>query len=106
MKFEIININKGINDIMRQIGYQPSYYQDEEEFSMIRKLTGNDYPRFHLYIKEVLRQSSGQMEGKSYTFSLHLDQKKPSYKGARKHSGEYNGPMVEKETERIKSFLN
>lgn len=118
MEFEIGNINKSINDIMRQIGYQPTYFsaygrspegrQNEREFSIMRQLGRNDYPRFHLYIKEIPRQSdsSGQMKGKNYIFSLHLDQKKPSYGGSHKHSGEYDGDLVEGEAQRIQQLLN
>jgi len=81
---------------MRQIGYQPAYFQNAGEFSVARKLTGNDYPRFHLYITQA---------GQDFTFKLHLDQKKPSYKGATGHSGDYDGPVVEREAERIIQLL-
>jgi len=121
MQFEIKNLNRSINDIMRTIGYQPAYFQKDGEFSIVRQISRNDYPRFHLYIKEgnpsSLANSSGhsgseepsgsmrQMEGKSFIFSLHLDQKKPSYEGSTGHSGEYDGDVVEGEAERIKNIL-
>ena len=54
-------------------------------------------------------------KGKNYSFNLHLDQKKPSYFGHRSlgegrlkghaHSGDYDGPVVEGEAERIKDLL-
>ena len=97
MEFEIKNLQRSINDIMRQIGYVPAYFQKEGEFSIVRKLGGNEYPRFHLYVKNV---------GADYTFNLHLDQKKPSYEGATGHSGDYDGPVVENEAERIRQLLN
>ena len=96
MKFEIKNIDKSINDIMRTIGYQPAYFQEQGEFSVVRRLRGSDYPRFHLYIKN---------SGKDFSFNLHLDQKKPSYEGATGHSGDYDGDLVEGEAERIKDLL-
>jgi hypothetical protein len=96
MQFTISNINKSINDIMRQIGYMPAYFQKDGEFSIIKKIGRNDYPRFHLYVKE---------RNKEFTFSLHLDQKKPSYKGSHAHSGEYDGNLIEDEVERIKNLL-
>ena len=96
MEFSITNINKSINDIMRAIGYQPAYFQKAGEFSVIRKMGGAEYPRFHLYIKE---SSDG------FSFNLHLDQKKPSYEGSTGHSGEYDGSVVENEATRIKSIL-
>lgn len=96
MEFAIKNLNKSINDIMRQIGYTPAYFQNAGEFSIVKKIAGNDYPRFHLYIKE---------NGGGFIFNLHLDQKKPSYEGLKGHSGEYEGEVVEEEAERIKNLL-
>jgi len=61
-------------------------------------LTGNSYPRFHIYLKE--NKETGEI-----IINLHLDQKKPIYKGAPAHSAEYEGEVVEKETERIKNVL-
>ena len=78
MQFEIKNINKSINDLMRTIGYMPAYFQNDGEFSIIKKIGRNDYPRFHLYIVQ---------NSQSFIFKLHLDQKKPSYEGSTGHSG-------------------
>ena len=108
MKFELTNINKSINDLMRTIGYQPAYFsrilrdpangggKTQGEVSIVRQIGRNDYPRFHLYIKN---------SGKDFNFNLHLDQKKPSYEGSTGHSGDYDGDVVEGEAERIKSLL-
>ena len=104
MEFEIKNLSKSINDLMRTIGYKPAYYQNSEEFSVVRQLGRNDYPRFHLYIKKV-GSTVDQSTVLSYIFNLHLDQKKPSYEGSTGHSGEYDGDLVEGEMERIKSLL-
>ena len=126
MKFVIKNINKSIDAIMRQIGYTPAHFQNDSEFSTVRKLTRNDYPRFHLYIREKNEELSevgpptgGPTSTKTYIFSLHLDQKKPSYparigyakgvaggEGSHMHSGEYDGELVENETRRIKQLLD
>jgi len=81
---------------MRTIGYQLAYFQNAGEVSVVRQIGRNDYPRFHLYIKE---------NSNSFTFNLHLDQKKPSYEGSRGHSGDYNGSVVEGEAERMKQLL-
>jgi len=106
MEFEIKNLQKSIHAIMRQIGYMPAYFQKEGEFSIVRKLGGNEYPRFHLYIKEIASALPRNDEsGKTFTFNLHLDQKKPSYEGTRGHSGDYDGPVIEQEAERIKNLL-
>lgn len=96
MEFAIKNINRSANDLMRIIGYKPTYFQNKGEISIVRQLGRNDYPRFHLYI---------QQDGVDFTFKLHLDQKKPSYEGSKGHSGEYDGNVVEAEAERIKGLL-
>ncbi len=96
MEFIIKNIQKSTSDLMRSIGYQPAYFQKPGEVSIVRQLTRNDYPRFHLYIKQ---------KGVDMNFSLHLDQKKASYEGSTGHSGDYDGDVVEGEVERIKSLL-
>ena len=80
---------------MRKIGY---HFQEEdkekEEFIFVRPPRG--YPRFHLFVK---------FEKENLIFNLHLDQKRPIYKGAPAHAGEYEGEIVEKEAERIKQVL-
>jgi len=88
---------------MRQIGYMPSYFQNDGQFSIIKKVDRNDYPRFHLYI--IKAQNEGRGGAKAYIFNLHLDQKKPSYEGQTGHSGEYEGGVVEAEAKRIKGLL-
>lgn len=95
MKFQI-QTNKSISDVIRTIGYQTTYLQDGDEVSVVRKLGMGDYPRFHVYIRE---------EDGGFSFNLHLDQKKPSYKGTAGHAGEYDGELIAEEVERIKSSL-
>ena len=46
-----------------------------------------------------------KVEGENLIFNLHLDQKRPIYKGAPAHAGEYDGEIVSKEAERIKEIL-
>ena len=94
MKFQIIT-NRSISDVIRTIGYSTTYLQNGEEVSVVRKLGLGDYPRFHLYIKEIKN---------GFSFNLHLDQKKPSYGGSHAHSGEYDGALVEEEAERIREY--
>ena len=96
MQFTIKNLNRSINDIMRAIGYKPAYFQNDGQVSIVRQLGGNDYPRFHLYIKE------GKEE---LIFDLHLDQRKPSYEGSHGHNGEYEGEIIQSEAERIDNLL-
>lgn len=84
-------------NLMRQAGYHPHETEREKdgESSFARRLSSADYPRFHAYV------SRGTSE-QEVVINLHLDQKKPIYKGVSAHSGEYDGELVEKEAERIK----
>jgi|SRR3989344_8132966 len=107
MEFEVTTV-KSVSDMMRLIGYSAAPYHNDGEFSYIKKIGGNSYPRFHLYIKD--RGNQRKME--DFIFSLHLDQKKPSYDmatqtgGYHKHSGEYEGPVIKAEAERIRHLLS
>lgn len=99
MKFIIKNTSgENIVNLARRIGY---YFLQEKdsELSFIRPLERSGYPRFHLYVRE-------NPETKDLTINLHLDQKKPIYKGAPAHAGEYEGKVVENEAERIKQILS
>lgn len=111
MKF-IINgpIRENIYTLMKRAGYYlrehqrsvkmnevhrlQSENQEKSELSFTRPARG--YPRFHLFLK---------VEGNNLAFNLHLDQKKPSYKGFTAHSGEHKGEIVETEAERIKKII-
>ncbi len=99
---EFIRENKSgenIINLARRIGY---FYlpqkKEGNERSFVKPMQRSGYPRFHLYLK----MSS---DGKGLIFSLHLDQKRPVYKGTTAHSGEYDSPIVKQETERIKQSL-
>ena len=83
---------------MREIGYCPAPLFSKEKNSFIRRVDRRDYPRFHLYLK--IDESTNKL-----IFNLHLDQKKPVYKGTPAHSAEYEGRVVEEETERIKKIF-
>lgn len=101
MDFVLKNIKKSVADVARQLGYL-IIDNNGTQINMVRKLTGQNYPRFHVYLK----QQGGSAYGETnFIFSLHLDQKKPSYEGSHAHSGEYFGPVVEGEADRIKGIL-
>lgn len=91
MKFAIKNTGENIINLMRGIGY---FFKKENQF--IRPLERSGYPRFHLYIEE---------NNDELVFNLHLDQKRPVYKNAPAHAGEYEGKVVETEAQRIKQIL-
>jgi hypothetical protein len=97
MTFNIQNQGGNVITLLRGVGYL-FMHQDEKtgETVFARPLERSGYPRFHLYIKEG---------GGVYIFNLHLDQKKPVYQGSTAHAGEYDSPLVEQESERIKQAL-
>lgn len=82
--------------ILRSAGYQYFVDPKTKKESYILRLTSEFYPRFHLYVKQ---------DERNIIFDLHLDQKKPSYQGTRAHGGEYDGPTVEKEMDRIAGWI-
>ena len=95
MDFEIKNIKENVVQVARSIGYV-IIDTNGNEYNLVRKLTVQNYPRFHIYLKAA---------GDRFIFSLHLDQKQPSYEGNHAHSGEYDGPVVQDEADRIKELL-
>ena len=83
-------------EIMRRASY--AFFRDPKsgQESFVRRLRGEFYPRFHLYLSE---------ERGHLVFNLHLDQKKASYEGSHKHSADYDGPVVAEEINRIKQVI-
>lgn len=78
--------------VLRKAGYSPFRDPVTGDSSFVIRLSREFYPRFHVYVER---------RGEQVIVSLHLDQKKPSYGDAHAHSGEYEGPVVEKEMARI-----
>ena len=105
MDFIIKNIIENVVAVARDLGYVIIDTKENGEYNLVRKLALDNYPRFHIYV----RQSFGGPQDKlnTYVFNLHLDQKKPSYesKGVHAHSGEYFGPVIQDEADRIKNIL-
>lgn len=95
----ILKSKENLYNLMRRCGY---YYKGIDERTgqpgFIRRVNGSDYPRFHVYAR------TNDISGET-VINLHLDQKKPIYKGVIAHSGEHKGPVIEKEAERIKQAL-
>ena len=88
---------ENIYSLMRKVGYHFQKKDEEKgELIFICPLERSGYPRFHLYFK---------IEQDELIFNLHLDQKRPIYKGTSAHSGEYEGAVVKKEAERIKQIF-
>ena len=96
MTFKINSGSYNLQDLVRRCGYRPLGYTEKGELNCVRPLRGQDYPRFHIYLKE---------EAGSVIFNLHLDQKKPSYEGSTAHSGDYDSDLIKEEAERIKDAV-
>ena len=92
MDFVIKDLKENISSVARKIGYFILEAKNPNEYNMVKKLTSENYPRLHVYVKQA---------GDRFNFSLHLDQKQPNYEGSHAHGGEYEGPIVEEEAERI-----
>lgn len=81
---------------LRHIGYSAFTDPRTGEDSFVIRVGADFYPRYHLYVED---------DGQNWSFNLHIDQKKPSYNGTSKHAGEYEGPAVEKEMQRIRDWV-
>lgn len=99
MDFALKDIKANVVAVARSIGYVIIDTKENGEFNLVRKLDRDNYPRFHIYLKQ---------QGTTYLFSLHLDQKKPVYEGSgnHAHNGEYFGPVIDSEADRVKSNVN
>ena len=95
MNFKIEKQKESITSLIRRLGYVLAHRTPQGELSCVRRL-GADYPRFHAYLKE---------EGDGLVFSLHLDQKRPSYEGTAAHGGDYDSETVVEEKDRILGLL-
>jgi len=84
-------------EIMRQARYRYMGVSGDQ-LSFVRSVSQNPYPRFHVYLKE-------DKQTKEVFFTLHLDQKRMSYKGSNAHSGDYDGELLKEESQRIKDIF-
>lgn len=101
MKIIIDNINENPANALRRCGYHfERQHPETRELSAARALGAGGFPRFHAYVKYKTGQTPASLE-----INLHLDQKRPTYKGTAAHGGEYAGGVVEREAQRIKAIL-
>lgn len=105
MDFIIKNLQESIVSVARSIGYVIIDTKENGEHNLVRKLNRDNYPRFHVYVTQQPARTGG---GNNFNFSLHLDQKKPVYEnsGSHAHNGEYFGPIIDGEADRIKRELS
>jgi len=99
MKLVFKKIYDSPANLLRRQGYAFSRRDDATgEMSFVKRVNSGDYPRFHIYTKI---NSAGEVE-----VSLHLDQKKASYRGSAAHGGEYEGEILDREIELIKKVFS
>jgi hypothetical protein len=96
MKIIISGPKDNPRTLIRRAGYGEHYDNRSGQISYVRRLDRNIFPKFHVYLDE--RQDGVEI-------SLHIDQKQPSYGAGHMHSGDYEGPRVEQELERIKQVF-
>ncbi|MBI5370153.1 hypothetical protein HZA85_03125 [Candidatus Uhrbacteria bacterium] len=82
-------------NLMRRAGYGEQRTRSGQ-ISFIRRVTGERFPRYHAYAED---------KNQGMQINLHVDQKEASYEGAHAHSGEYEGPIVQREMARLVQFV-
>lgn len=106
MKIIIPNVSLSAVDAMRRCGYGFERRHENGELSASRKVGGGDFPRYHMYAKMLGDSGSIYNKSRDLQITLHIDQKAPSYKGSRMHSGEYEGPLLDEEAQRVQDILS
>lgn len=96
MKFKFPYKTYNPDNLIRRAGYGRWEDKAHGGVSYTRKLGAANYPRFHVHIVNY---------EKYFEVELHLDQKQPSYLKGKAHSGEYEGPAVEGEAQRITAMI-
>ncbi len=81
---------------LRRLGYALIQDRRQGTESFVRRLGEGHYPRIHLYVDDL---------GDSFSFNLHLDQKKTSYSGFSRHNAEYDNEIIKDEASRIRGSL-
>jgi hypothetical protein len=83
-------------NLMRRLGYG-EHLGHGGQLSYSRRFSGSDFPRFHAYVED----RNGGMQ-----INLHLDQKPSNLGSGAAHGGEYDGPLVIGEMERLKRMIS
>ena len=89
--------NANLRIFMQRAGYAEHNDFHTRQTSYTRRLGGDFYPRFHVYLEKDKNEKQ--------FLNLHLDQKKPSYAGAHAHNAEYEGELVEAEGKRLEGLI-
>jgi hypothetical protein len=96
MKFKFPFKNYNSEALIRLCGYGKIVDPVTGDVSYSRKLGGELYPRFHVYIQDF---------DKYFEVRLHLDQKQLRTEHFKAHAGEYDGMVVENEARRITAMI-
>jgi len=89
-------LSDNAGNLMRRLGYG-EHIGHGQQISYSRRLTGADFPRYHIYAEE----KDGGVQ-----INLHLDQKPSNLGSGAMHGGEYEGPLVAKEMTRVSGMIN
>jgi len=94
MKFIIEKPQTSVASFFRRAGYH-FQKREGEEIAFARRLTDQQFPRFHAFVKIV---------GSKFHVNFHIDHKLASYEGQKMHSGEYgeDSKLLQEEAERLK----
>jgi hypothetical protein len=83
-------------NLMRRLSYGEQRTR-AGQISYVKRIQADRFPRYHAYVEDT----NGGIQ-----VNLHLDQKEASYSGTSAHGGEYEGPLVNKEMDRIIELVN
>jgi len=89
-------LKQNLKVFLNRLGYHEHLDRRAKEGSFVRRLGSGQYPRLHLYV---------ELDDRRVIFKLHLDEKKASYAGINRHSGQYEGKILEDEMHRIINSL-
>jgi len=106
MKFIIEKPTTNTTNYFRRAGYH-FQKRDGEEMAFVRKLTDQEFPRFHAFGRVIgYSAKGGSAFGGKFEVNIHIDHKRTSYEGTSAHSGEYSrdNELLQSEAERLKSI--
>lgn len=93
-------------NVLEEAGYHRFTDPNTGKESLVRRLSSNYYPRFHLFVQELASNVASAASGDgNVLLDLHLDQKHARHHGVRAHAGEKDGEVVEQELRRVHRWL-
>lgn len=84
-------LSDNARNVLRRLGYGEQRTRTGQ-ISYVKRVAGERFPRYHAYVEDM----NGGLQ-----VNLHVDQKEASYEGTSAHAGEYEGPLVDVEMQRI-----